>query len=300
MDNSGVFLKRVLDSVHDNIVVINSAGSIEYVNNGWKTFAESNEYQGDADWAAVNYLDECYKSPDINGSCAAEGIRSVIKGDLPVFYHEYACHSPDEKRWFMMRVNPFFALEKDYFVISHHNITERKLQEKQLRDLSNIDSLTGIANRRSFNTFLNEQWQRCAEFRAPISLIIIDLDDFKLLNDNYGHQAGDECLMKVTKLLQSYAQAPIELCARYGGEEFVMVWCGITIAAAKARSRELLQKIADLKIPNYKSVTQQYLTASMGLAAMIPTQDTDAGLLIGKADSLLYQAKANGKNRVES
>lgn len=94
-----------------------------------------------------------------------------------------------------MRVTPFQVHNNDYFVISHQNITERKLAEEEVRNLARIDGLTGIPNRRTFDEFLCDEMKRCARLNKPICLAVIDVDHFKLLNDTYGHQSGDGCLV---------------------------------------------------------------------------------------------------------
>jgi predicted signal transduction protein with EAL and GGDEF domain len=110
---------------------------------------------------------------------AAAGIRSVIENRDTTFELEYPCHSPDEKRWFMMSVTHFQISEKRFFVISHKNITERKLAEEKVSNLARIDGLTNIPNRRTFDNFIHEEWNRCARLKKPICLAIVDLDNFK-------------------------------------------------------------------------------------------------------------------------
>jgi len=166
---------------------------------------------------------------------------------------------------------PFQSAGKRYFVISHQNITERKLAEEEVQNLARTDGLTNIANRRTFDSLLHEEWRRCHRLKKPICLALLDLDHFKLLNDGYGHQAGDDCLIMVGELLKEFAKRPADICARYGGEEFVVVWGDTTLSQARKLSQKLLRKIASLNIPNKNSPVEPYLTASIGLAEMVPT-----------------------------
>ena len=232
------------------------------------------------------------------GIQAAKGIRSVISKETEDFYFEYPCNSPDEKRWFMMRVTPFTLENIDYFVISHQNITERKLAEEKLLDLSRLDGLTGIANRRYFDNFLEEEWRRCHRLGLPISLAIIDLDYFKLLNDHYGHQTGDECLKAVAKSLKQFVRRPSDLCARYGGEEFSLVFGNTGKDQAKVLINKALEEIRLLNIPNEESPTHPTLTASIGLTSMLPDEKSNEHELLKRADDLLYEAKRSGRNQV--
>jgi len=303
MENSQEALGLILDSITDHIVVINETGDIQYTNKSWSMFGANNACTISADWVGVNYLDECDRASllgDEFGVKAGVGIRSVISKQESIFYFEYPCHSPDEQRWFMMRVTPLEIAQNDYFVISHQNITERRLAEDEVRKLAGLDGLVNIPNRRSFNKFLHDEWIRCARQKKSISMAMVDLDHFKLLNDTYGHQVGDDCLIKIGKVLKKFANRPSDICARYGGEEFVLVWGDTPLEDAKQLTTTLLQEINALKINNINSPIESYLTASVGLAAMIPSKGSHESKLVGKADSMLYRAKESGRNRVES
>ncbi|GGO80897.1 hypothetical protein GCM10011348_18650 [Marinobacterium nitratireducens] len=214
------------------------------------------------------------------------------------FYFEYPCHSLDEKRWFMMRVTAFESDGDEFFVISHQNITERKLAEKEVENLARRDGLTQIYNRRAFDEFLSLEWRRCRRLKKPISLAMVDLDYFKLLNDTYGHQAGDECLVKVAGVLKELAARPGDICARYGGEEFALVWGDTTREQSRLLADKLLKKIEGLKIENKHSSLGGHVTASIGLSTVIPDIAQDERVLIGLSDSMLYKAKRSGRNRV--
>ncbi|SEK34527.1 diguanylate cyclase (GGDEF) domain-containing protein [Colwellia chukchiensis] len=303
MKDSHEALSLILDSITEHIVVVDVAGKIQYANKSWSNFSVNNACDMGSDWLGVNYLDECDKASKVGddfGSQAAVGIRSVINKEQAKFYFEYPCHSPDEKRWFMMRVTAVQINHADHFVISHQNITERKLAEEAVREQACIDGLTDIANRRTFNQFLQQEWRRCARVQQPISLAIMDLDHFKLLNDTYGHQAGDECLVKIGALLKEFNQRPGDICARYGGEEFALVWGNTSLVNAKQLCHKLIEAINTLNIANQNSPVSDHLTASIGLATMIPKQEQAESALLTNADVMLYKAKANGRNRVQS
>lgn len=303
MEYSSGFLHAILDSVTANIVVIDGAGNIQYVNKSWSEFSESNNagIPGE-NWRTLNYLEECERASATGDEISAEaaaGIRRVLEGREPAFYLEYPCHSPEEQRWFMMRVTPLESNELHYFVIVHQDITERKLAEDKVNALARIDGLTGIPNRRAFDEFLHEECRRCMRLKKPISLAIVDLDDFKLLNDTYGHQVGDDCLRQVTSLLKESVNRPSDICARYGGEEFALVWGDTPLERAKEIADQFLRNLADARIPNIHSPTSKYLTASIGLAEIVPAHDSDENELVAEADHMLYVAKANGRNRLE-
>lgn len=301
MINSYDFLKSVLNTITEHIVVINSHGDILFVNKAWTTFGNNNNCLITDDWKNINYLKECDKAANIGdnfGMQAAIGIRNVIQGKENSFYFEYPCHSLDNKRWFMMRVTPFTTQGSDCFVISHQNITERKLAEEKVLQASRIDGLTGIPNRGYFNEFLHQEWRRCLRLSVPISLALLDLDHFKALNDTYGHQVGDQCLTSIGTILKKYSKRPSDICARYGGEEFVLVYGSTNQQQATILTNALFNEIRALNIPNQNAPTFPTLTLSVGLATTVPTRKDSESDLIKLADNLLYVAKGNGRDQI--
>jgi diguanylate cyclase (GGDEF)-like protein len=301
MINSPDFFKSVLDTITANIAVIDKQGYIHYVNQSWEKFAKSNDHILNGNWDDVNYLETCDHAAlmgDELAKQAADGIRRVINNEQKLFYIEYPCHSPHEERWFMMRVTEFQLGEETYFVLSHYNITERKLAEEKVLNLSYLDGLTNIANRRHFDNFLNDEWNRCLRLNLPISCAIIDLDHFKSLNDIYGHQAGDECLKKIAVLLKNITKRPSDICARYGGDEFVLLLGNTDLESSKVILNKLLDDVRELKIEHKSDLCIPNVTVSIGLATMHPDKDTSKEDLIKAADTVLYRAKELGKNQM--
>lgn len=179
------------------------------------------------------------------------------------------------------------------------DITERKRLEGELRCLSFLDELTGIANRRSFNEFIALEWKRAARDTTPLSLLMIDMDFFKAYNDTYGHQAGDECLKRVVRTINETLKRPGDLVARYGGEEFVVILPGTNLEGAALLSDSLRARVEALGIVHAKSQVSNYVTISLGSATTIPRRDSSPDELISAADQALYQAKQEGGNRVK-
>lgn len=296
------FLKLVLDALPEHIVVIDARGDIQYTNRSWCDFGSQNAAFPMEDWSHFNYLDVCDRSAtagDRYAKKAAVGIKRVVDGCESAFYLEYPCHGGSEYRWFMMRVKPLEMDKRTYFVVSHHDISERILAEEQVRKLAKLDGLTDIPNRRSFDEFVNQEWRRCKRLNKSICMLIIDIDFFKLLNDTNGHQTGDACLKKTAKLLMSYAKRPSDFCARYGGEEFAVVWCDMSEKEVIDRATCLIREFLDLKIPHRSSPIGPYLTISMGVSMTIPRKEDSVEDLIYLSDQMLYKAKVNGKNRIE-
>lgn len=171
-------------------------------------------------------------------------------------------------------------------------------QQEKLQSMVFVDGLTGIANRRRFDEALSREWAHCHRTQSPISLLMLDLDHFKQLNDHYGHQAGDYCLKQVAQVLQSELHRPHDLAARYGGEEFVCLLPECDVEDARIKAEQIRLAIEALAIPNVTASEQGVLTTSIGLACTVPLDIEQSEILFSLADTALYRAKANGRNCV--
>lgn len=169
---------------------------------------------------------------------------------------------------------------------------------RELEKLAALDSLTGIANRRKFDECIAREWRRLAREKAPLSLILCDIDHFKLYNDTYGHQAGDRCLQQVAQALALASKRPADLAARYGGEELAIILPNTTPEGAEKLARQICLKLEALQIPHINSPIDMYVTLSVGVAGCIPRHDFSPQALISAADRALYKAKEAGRNRV--
>lgn len=168
---------------------------------------------------------------------------------------------------------------------------------RELQKLSRQDGLTGIANRRYFDTYLVTEVRRAAREHQPLSLILSDVDYFKAFNDYYGHRAGDTCLRQVAGALCSAGRRPADLAARYGGEEFALVLPGTVLDGAVDVARTVDGVVASLAIRHARSEVSQNLTLSQGVVSIIPEKETSPEELIERADQALYQAKQQGRDR---
>jgi diguanylate cyclase (GGDEF)-like protein len=181
-------------------------------------------------------------------------------------------------------------------------IQQSQLQQKlvvanqQLQQLANIDSLTGVANRRHFEEYLSIEWQRMIREQQPISIILCDIDFFKLYNDTYGHLLGDSCLVTIAQAIKNVVQRPADLVARYGGEEFVVILPNTNQQGAAKIARNICYTVRSLAIPHKSSAVSSYVTLSAGLSTVIPKVDSNFEEIILAADKALYQAKAKGRD----
>ena len=173
-----------------------------------------------------------------------------------------------------------------------------KFQSDLLRNLVFLDGLSGVFNRRYFDQQLAVEWARAARNHTALSLIMVDVDHFKLFNDRYGHQAGDDCLRQIALTLKSSLRRPTDLVARYGGEEFACILPETGFEDALAITQEMERQVRAQKIPNEFSQFDGVVTASLGLAICTVQPGGDPAALIGLADAQLYQAKQAGRGRV--
>ena len=176
---------------------------------------------------------------------------------------------------------------------------KRELEEsnEKLRQLSSLDGLTDLPNRRFFDETLVREWQRGRRLQSPLTLIIIDIDHFKAYNDAYGHVIGDDCLKKVAKGLEKSILRDVDSIARYGGEEFAAILPETDREGGILIAQRMHDTIKGLNILHEHSPTAAHVTVSSGIATTIPSKDANATRLIQWADQALYQAKASGRNR---
>jgi diguanylate cyclase (GGDEF)-like protein len=168
---------------------------------------------------------------------------------------------------------------------------------RELEKLSVLDSLTQVANRRRFDDYLLQEWQRAKQLRTPISLILCDIDYFKLYNDTYGHPIGDYCLLQVALAIECAIESRSGLVARYGGEEFGVILPGMDGEKALQVAQEITIKVRQLHITHQKSPVDEYVTISLGVYSTVPNPKFSPELLINLADKALYQAKDRGRNQ---
>lgn len=168
----------------------------------------------------------------------------------------------------------------------------------ELSNLAHLDGLTKVANRRRFDAYLDQEWQRLTRTGMPLSLLMCDIDFFKCYNDACGHPAGDECLQQVAKALTIAARRPADLVARYGGEEFAIVLPETDAKGAEEVAESVREILAQMAIAHPASSVSSYITMSIGLVTAIPSAAWACGKAIVEADRALYRAKQQGRDQV--
>ena len=235
-------------------------------------------------------------------------LRRIQKGAKVVEYDFEHHFGQEESISFIMSATPLRGLDHELIgiVADFKDISARKKAEKalqqanmELQRLASIDGLTQIANRRQFDEVLALEWCRMQREGLPLSLIMIDIDCFKIYNDTYGHQQGDDCLQSVARSISQQSKRPADLVARYGGEEFVVVLPNTDTKGATHLAEQMRKQVHLLNIPHKNSPVTPVVTISLGISTVVPVPDYTPEQLLTCADQGLYQAKETGRNRVQ-
>jgi diguanylate cyclase (GGDEF)-like protein len=181
------------------------------------------------------------------------------------------------------------------------NLMTMVAHQKRLAQVSCTDGLTGLANRMQLDTMLNKEWHAAVRGSHSVAALIIDIDDFKLFNDEFGHLEGDKCLKIIASIIASIKRRDRDFAARYGGEEFVLLLPFTDLKGAKQVAQELIQNVQNRSIPSAQQASHPVVTISVGISAFSPTHRkntvADPLDLIDKADINLYKAKQAGRNQ---
>jgi len=278
-------LRMIVNSMDQGLLIVEASGRIQYAN------PACDRYLGYRPEELVGrLLAELLEDaePQDAGGAIAQGMREVrIR------------HRDGSLRAMDLTMTPMHA-DDGLFVALLHDITHHKQFEDALQRAAMLDPLTQIANRRHFDAFLEKEWQRAIRNAQPLSLVVLDVDHFKLYNDSLGHAAGDACLQKVAQALQDHAARPTDLAARYGGEEFVLLFGETPLDAATRLAEMIRTAVQALALPNPRSPSGPWITVSVGVATIVPTQLDEIENLFVCADRAMYAAKAGGRNRVEA
>ncbi|MEG4118086.1 diguanylate cyclase [Microcoleus sp. N9_B4] len=268
----------------------------------WETAKETQEAIG---WEAEKNQDAAENYMWQQASCKPHGHgkswqNSIAENGNNLWGMLTAYNCSGVREWQQWEIDFLQHLANQVAIAIEQSQLYRKLAiaNEKLQQLATTDGLTGIANRRQFDRVLSLEWRRLAREELPLSLIMFDIDFFKLYNDFYGHLGGDDCLRQVAGAIARSTNRAGDLTARYGGEEFALVLPNTSAEGANAVARKICDGIASLKLPHARSSIGPYVTLSCGIATAIPSAQESPNTLIRSADSALYQAKTEGKNRI--
>ncbi|WP_052049819.1 diguanylate cyclase domain-containing protein [Leptolyngbya sp. KIOST-1] len=296
------FLQNVIDSIPSIIVVKDRDDRVQMANRA------SAALHGITPSDMVGKFDTDF-NPNISGFEASQQRRihqQVIATQMPYQGEQEIIDRSGTRRWYQVAISPFQDASGTVngVITNCIDITDRKGMETALKSaneklerLATLDGLTQIPNRRRFDEYLEQEWQRLVREQQPLSLIMFDVDYFKPYNDCLGHQEGDEALIAIAAAATRAVKRAADLLARYGGEEFAVVLPNTRRTGAEMVARALQQEIANLKLAHPQSPISDYLTISIGIASVVPTVDQSPEDLIAAADAALYQAKRRGRDR---
>ncbi|NJM96459.1 MAG: diguanylate cyclase [Phormidesmis sp. RL_2_1] len=300
------FIQGIIDA-STNILYVDSFadGSNFYINRWIKNVLgyEPHEVQQ----LGPQYLEQLVHA-DEKAHMVSERRKLMAINDGEVVENEYRFrHRQGHWRWLLCRETVFqrdSAGHPSQVFGTATDITKRKHAEVALKEfnqelerLANMDGLTQVANRRSFDKYLKQAWKDVGSGRASLSLILCDIDYFKNYNDTYGHQAGDVCLRKVAQAIERAVKRNNDLVARYGGEEFAVVLPNTDMAGVEKVAVDIQREIKQLDIPHSRSEVSECITLSLGIAAVTSAKDIYPEMLIAAADQGLYRAKYEGRDR---
>ena len=249
---------------------------------GFEVASKIRKAEQGEEWTAIIFLTAMNSDEDLARGIAAGGDDYLVK--------------PVSETVFQAKVRAMqrlVGMQRNLVEVTH----KLDAANAELQRLSTTDALTGIANRRALDDFLSREWRRCQRMEKPLSLVMLDIDYFKLFNDKYGHQAGDDCLKQVAAQIARAAPRASDLAARYGGEEFMLVLGETDLDGALWMAERVRQMIGDLKVVHY-ATDSKFVAVSCGVVTVLPDDQHSIETLIESADAALYQAKRGGRDRV--
>ena len=270
---------------------------IKVASNGFEAFTIANS-EDPPDLILLDVI-----MPEMSGFEVCSKLKQSQKTkNIPVIFVTGVSNESDETKGFNLGAVDYIAKPFSPPIVKARVKAHLELKRSRdiLENLSTVDALTGIANRRRFDEYYNGEWKRSVREATQLSLIMMDIDFFKLYNDNYGHSSGDECLKRVAKCLDGLVHRASDLLARYGGEEFVCVLPKTNLRGTVQIAEKMRKRVEKLQIEHRHSTISDYVTISLGTATYLPNKQLGAEKLINEADKCLYSAKAEGRNRSKS
>lgn len=243
-------------------------------------------------------LSACYVAMLTQLGVRANLVLPILQGDT--LWGLLVCQQCDApRRWSDLEVETLSQLANQLAIAIQQSELYEQVQQanQELQHLATHDKLTGLANRRYFDDYLDQAWRRLTQECTPLSLVLLDIDYFKAYNDTYGHLAGDACIAQVAMAIRRSIQRSANLAARYGGEEFAIILPNTNLAGAVHAAEQVRLEIAQAHLPHGSIPNHPYITVSLGIASTRPTLGQSPHTLVDQADQALYQAKQQGRNR---
>lgn len=291
-------MRAIVNNMAEGLIIIESGGRIQFANPASCHFLGYDDGNL-AGQSLADILGEDIRAQYLD-YCAPQSNIPAAAAKLPHGTREVSIVRRDGSAGFADLTLSMVFLREPLYIGLLHDITAHKQTEDAWIRTAEIDPLTNIANRRRFDAAIRREWQRAIRNNTALTLMLLDVDQFKLYNDTLGHQAGDRCLQQVALAIQTHARRPQDLAARYGGEEFVLLLAETAPQVGGKLAENVRAKVESLQLPHPKSAVSPYVTVSIGVATFDVGQNMDIESLIKAADDALYRAKEKGRNRVEA
>lgn len=291
------FHRQLANSVPFELVLLEETGHIRWSNTAWTRFTDHLTFQDSRLPLVTNYFDTVYAALyDSNAKIHFSNIIEFIRLTDDSVSLNYKIRIRDG-RWLHVYLEGLHLEGEKLILASHVDITDQKQREATIRQMADVDGLTGLTNRRGLDTFLQNEFNRAQRIHWPVSLLLIDVDHFKTYNDRYGHLAGDDTLRTIAQVLNRFGRRPTDLVARYGGEEFAIVLGTTHQKGALAMARAVHRAVRGLELP-FPEGTDGRVSVSIGVGTMYPKPSSVPAELISLADRALYSAKEDGRDRI--
>lgn len=290
------FQQAVFDSLAQQVAVLDRHGTVLQTNAAWRQYALDGGLADAASLVGANYLkilDGISGHDQQTVSAVAAGLAAVVAGEAAKFQLAQPFYSPRDRRWFSMRIMPVHDAEQR-MVISHDDVSNLKAAELASWTLANIDTLTGALSRRNFLNLAEQELARSRRYELPLVLLMLDLDHFKCINDQYGHAAGDAVLHGFVQTVSAVLRES-DFIGRLGGEEFAVLLPNTTPEGGRALAQRIIESVR-ASLVEVAGARIGY-TVSIGAACL--AGETTFVTLLGRADAALYRAKDAGRDRLE-
>jgi len=289
------FFQPVIDSLPEQIAIIDRKGTILTTNRAWNRVSRNKTTSCiNRGLPGDNYLDICSEAAEFDERMkyAVRNLKLILEKKSERFSFEYPSHNANRKRWYLMHVKPLIVEEKlEGAVITHINITKRKVVELKAKRLSSNDDMTGVLNRKTGIQYLQKEMKMSDRRQSNLSLCYVDIDNLKFINDNFGHKEGDEIIKKIVNIITDSLRET-DLIARMGGDEFLIVLPDTSFNNSKVVMQRVMEKIDDF---NGKKSKPYELSISFGFAEYDPVYKMTPDKLIETADTEMYRMKRSHK-----
>lgn len=287
------FQQAVFDSISAQIAVLDQAGTIIQTNSAWNLLVTALDLEESVGKAYLTVLtDLAAKGEQVRQSVAA-GIAAIVAGRLPYFHAAEPVESPCGRLWFTIKVTPVRD-EANRLVVTHEDVSVLKRAELASRALANVDTLTGAMSRQYFMGLAEQELARSVRYELPLVVLMLDLDNFKLVNDNYGHSAGDAVLQGFVQTVNSVLRES-DAIGRIGGEEFAVLLPNTTREGGRALANRILDGVRS----NVVEIGGKHIAYTVSIGAGYLSHHIPFSELLAQCDEALYRAKNGGRDRLE-